>query len=139
MGGRESPRRLDDSRPARRQPLAASYRGMFLNTIRPYLTWSVILFPLCAAWVENIAVSHRLAALEEEFKKLQISGGAPAQGPSYAALRAELSKSEKLLAAERHKSSGLETRVAGPEAQVKSHDQEMKLATNRKNTAISDL
>ncbi|XP_042448062.1 uncharacterized protein LOC122032814 [Zingiber officinale] len=83
-------------------------------------------------WVEQIAISNRLAELEDELKKLK------AVGESRQSTTA-LEKAKKLLEAERGKSSDLSSEVARLEALVKQRDKEIKTATTRKRKAIDDM
>ncbi|XP_042404917.1 ARM REPEAT PROTEIN INTERACTING WITH ABF2-like [Zingiber officinale] len=90
-------------------------------------------------WVEEIAVSNRLAMVDAELKKLRSSGGAPSQGPSYAELQKELKKTQDLLAAEQKKTADQAYTLGELERQVKMLDRKISLATDRKKTAISEL
>ncbi|XP_042415358.1 uncharacterized protein LOC122004558 [Zingiber officinale] len=82
---------------------------------------------------EQIAISNRLAELEDELKKLKALG--ESRGQSTTALE----KAKKLLEAERNKSSDLSGEVARLEALVKQRDKEIKTATTRKRKAIDDM
>ncbi|XP_042432966.1 paramyosin-like [Zingiber officinale] len=83
-------------------------------------------------WVEQIAISNRLAELEDELKKLKAAGDSRQS-------TAALEKAERLLEAERGKTSGLTSEVARLEALVKQRDKEVKTATARKLKAIDDM
>ncbi|XP_042404946.1 cytochrome P450 71A23-like [Zingiber officinale] len=78
-------------------------------------------------WVESLVMCHRLAHLEDEFRKLKVSSGASSsQEPSISEvekLKANMEKSNKLLEAERKKSV----------------DQEIESDTAWKQQAINDL
>ena len=90
--------------------------------------------------MEEIAVSNRLAMVDEELRRLKAAGGPPgSQGPSYSELQKELKKAQDLLAAEQKKTADQAHTLAELERQVKTLDQKISLATTRKNTTISDL
>ena len=82
--------------------------------------------------MEQIAISNRLAELEDELKKLKAARDSRQS-------TAALEKAKKLLEAERGKSSGLSSEVARLEALVKQRDKEIKTATTRKRQAIDDM
>ena len=89
--------------------------------------------------MEEIAVANRLAMVNEELKRLKGSDGPSSQGPSYAELQKELKKTQDLLKAEQKKTADQAHTLAELDRQVKSLDQKISLATDRKKTAIVDL
>ena len=90
--------------------------------------------------MEEIAVSNRLAMVDEELRQLKVvSGPSGSQGPSYAELKKEMKKAQDLLAVEQKKTADQAHALAESERQVKSLDTKITLATTRKNTAIFDL
>ncbi|XP_042409832.1 circumsporozoite protein-like [Zingiber officinale] len=72
-------------------------------------------------------------------QEAQGSGGAPPPGPSYAELKADLDKTKRLLEAEQHKSSDLQTVADQLKTEVKTYDKKIEQVNTRKNMAISDL
>ena len=82
--------------------------------------------------MEQIAVSNRLAELEDELKKLKAAGDSQQS-------TAALEKAKKLLEAERKQASELASKVVRLEAMVKQRDKEIKTVITRKRQAIDDM
>mgnify|MGYP003362157779 FL=1 len=73
--------------------------------------------------MEEIAVSNRLALVDEELRQLKAAvGPSGLQGPSYSELQKELKKAQTLLAAEQKKTADQAHALAESERQVKSLD-----------------
>ncbi|XP_042467281.1 uncharacterized protein LOC122050445 [Zingiber officinale] len=91
-------------------------------------------------WVQEVAVSNRLAMVEDELKRLKSQGGpSSSRGPSYAELQKELDKTKNLLEAERKKTADQAYMLDQLDKKVKSYDRKIELATTRKNIAIADM
>ena len=82
--------------------------------------------------MEQIAISDRLAELEEELKKQKTAGDARQS-------TAALEKAKKSLEAERKRASDLASKVVRLETMIKQRDKEIQTATTRKQQAINDM
>ncbi|XP_042466010.1 tropomyosin-like [Zingiber officinale] len=84
--------------------------------------------------------TERLAQVEDELKKLKISGEASSsQGPPITRLQADLEKVQQLLAVEQQKSTEQASRLSQIKAQLKTYDRKLDQASTRKQRVIADL
>ncbi|XP_042460396.1 uncharacterized protein LOC122043899 [Zingiber officinale] len=95
-------------------------------------------------WVDGLAMSQRLAFVEDELKRLketpgQLGATHGLNDTQVAQLQADLAKSEELLAAERGKSAEQVGHIDRIKREISTFEGKITLATNRKQRAIKDL